>query len=87
MLEVSDGSISCYASNTLQNPNRKYGYDWTIKADAYNDTYIDPSTNPGAVGAYIYIGIEGRNNLTNNSFIVNVTSDDSATRGLRHYNP
>lgn len=61
VLEVSNGSVSCYASNSLQNPNRKYGYERIVKADAYNDTYIDPSTTPGALGAYIYIGIEGRN--------------------------
>ena len=80
VLDVSEGSVACYISNSLQNPNSKYGYTWRVEAYYYNDSFIDPSTIQGTVGGYIYIGIEGRSN-TSNTFAFNATSGDTATKG------
>lgn len=80
VLEVSEGSVICYASNSLQNPGRKYGYTWRVVTDSYNDSYIDPSTIQGTVGSYIYVGIDGRN-VSNNSFTLTATAGDTSTKG------
>jgi len=80
VLDISEGSVVCYISNSLQNPNRKYGYTWRVEAYYYNDSFIDPSTIQGEAGGYIYIGIEGRSN-TSNTFVLNATSGDTATKG------
>ena len=81
VLEISVGSVICYASNSLQNPGRKYGYIWRVEADSYNDSYIDPSTIQGTVGAYIYIGIDGRSINSNNTFVLTTTGGDASTKG------
>lgn len=80
VLEISEGSVICYASNSLQNPGRKYGYTWRVVADSYNDSYVDPSTIQGTIGSYIYIGIDGRN-VSNNSFTLTATAGDTSTKG------
>ena len=61
-----------------ENPNPENGYRWRVEASYYNDSYIDPSM---AVGEYIYVGIEGRSNASNNTFNLNGTIGDSATKG------
>ena len=81
MLNIDYGSVICYASDTLQNPNSRYGYTARVVASSYNDSYIDPAVFPAAVGGYIYIGLEGSTNVSNNSFTVNSTTGDSATKG------
>ena len=82
MLDISYGSVVCYASSTIRNPNRKHGYSWRVEASYFNDSYIDPSTIEGTVGGYIYVGIEGSSNDSNNTFSLNGTSGDSATKGM-----
>ena len=81
VLDVSYGSVVCYASDSIQNPNRKHGYSLRVEASYYNDSYIDPAVVQGAVGGYLFVGIEGRSNASNNSFSLNGTAGDSATRG------
>ena len=78
-LDISFGYVVCYASDTIPNPNPENGYSWRVEASYYNDSYIDPSM---AVGGYIYVGIEGRSNASNNTFNLNGTIGDSATKGL-----
>lgn len=78
ILDIPYGSVVCYASDTIQNPNPENGYSWRVEASYYNDSYIDPSV---AVGGYIYVGIEGRSNASNNTFNLNSTVGDTATKG------
>lgn len=80
VLEVLNGSVVCYASNTFSNPHHKYNYTWSIEASYYNDSYIDPSTIQVTVGPYIYVGIVGNSN-SSSAFFLNATSGDSATAG------
>lgn len=81
VLNVPYGYVNCYASGTIQNPNRQHGYTARVEASYYNDSYIDPSTFQAAVGGYLYIGIEGRYNSSNNTFSLNSTFGDTATKG------
>ena len=81
LLDISYGSVVCYASDTLQNPNSEHGYTARVEASYYNDSYIDPSIFQGAIGGYLYIGIEGSSNVSNNTFTLNSTAGDYATKG------
>ena len=80
VLDIPDGSVVCYASDTIQNPNPRNGYSWRFEASYYNDSYIDPSMVQGAV---MHVGIEGRGNASSNIFSLNSTFGDSATKGVR----
>ena len=81
ILDVPYGSVVCYVSDTIQNPIPENGYSWRVEASYYNDSYIDPSMVQIAVGEYIYVGIEGRSNASNNTFNLNSTVGDTATKG------
>ena len=85
VLDIDYGSVVCYASDSLQNPNRQHGYSFRVEASYYNDSYIDPSMAQGAVGGYIFIAIEGSSNISNNTFSLNGTAGDSATKGVFQY--
>ena len=78
MLDISYGSVVCYASDTLQNPNSEHGYTARVEASYYNDSYIDPSIFQGG---YLYIGIEGSSSVSNNTSTLNSTAGDYATKG------
>ena len=67
-------------ADTIRNPNPRNGYSWRVEASYYNDSYIDPSIVQGAV---MHVGIEGRSDASNNTFSLNSTFGDSATRGVR----
>ena len=73
-LSVSTGSVICYASDEVQNPNGRQSYIWRVQSDGYSDLFIDPLLLGRAPGTYMYIGIEGINNT--NTFIVNNTAGD-----------
>jgi hypothetical protein len=77
LLDISYGSVVCYASDTLQNPNSEHGYTARVEASYYNDSYIDPSIFQGG---YLYIGIEGSSSVSNNTFTLNSTAGDYATK-------
>ena len=81
VLDIDYGSVICYTSDTLQNPNRQHGYTARVEASYYNDSYIDPSVFQSAVGGYLYIGIEGSANVSNNTFSLNSTTGDYSTKG------
>jgi receptor-type tyrosine-protein phosphatase Q len=80
VLDIDYGSVICYASDFIQNPNSLHGYTASVEASYYNDSYIDPADFPGAVGGYLYIGIEGSSNTSNNTFDLNGTAGDYATK-------
>lgn len=82
MLDVLNGSVICYASDSIQNPNNQNRFAFRVEASNYNDTYIGPSMAQGALNGYIFIGVEGRSNASNNAFRLNSSAGDSATRGL-----
>lgn len=81
VLDIGYGSVVCYASGTLQNPNSEHGYTAKVEASYYNDSYVDPSSFQGAIGGYLYVGIEGSSNVSNNTFTLNSTVGDFATKG------
>lgn len=81
MLDIGYGSVVCYVSGTLQNPNSEHGYTAKVEASYYNDSYVDPSSFQGAIGGYLYVGIEGSSNVSNNTFTLNSTVGDFATKG------
>ena len=85
VLDVGYGSVICYTSDTLQNPNSEHGYTALVEASYYNDSYIDPSIFQGAIGGYLYVGIEGSSSVSNNTFTLNSTTGDLATKGKIHY--
>ena len=82
-LDVGEGYIVCYASDSLQNPNERQGYDWRVEANDYIDTFIDPTLLGRPAGQNIYISLEGSE--SNNSFTVNSTGGDR--RGIITYKP
>jgi len=78
-LDVGSGYVTCYASDTNQNPNSRQGYDWIVTVTGYSDVFIDPLLLGRQAGEYMYIAIEG-GLPGSNSFLLNTTDGDR--RGL-----
>ena len=74
ILNISLGSVICYASDQVQNPNARQTYIWLVQTDSYTDLFIDPLLLGRAAGDNIFIGIEGVNSA--NNFTVNNTAGD-----------
>ena len=85
-LTVNVGSITCYASDTEQNPNEEQGYEWKVETNSYIEVFLDPNSLDKESGMYIYIGLEGGSSV--NNFSLNSTSGDrrskSPLKGVIH---
>ena len=73
-LSISSGTVICYASDQVQNPNSRQTYIWLVQTSGYANVFIDPLLLGRSAGAYIYIGIEGVDGT--NTFTVNNTDGD-----------
>ena len=73
-LNITTGSVICYASDRYQNPNEAQGYDWKVEVSAYADVFLDPSLLSRSVGAIVYVGIEGVS--VSNTFTLGNTEGD-----------
>lgn len=76
-LNVSTGSVYCYASDRYENTNEEL-YDWTLTADGYADIFINPSTLGRTPGTYMYVSLKGIQSY--NSYSLN--SEDGDRRGI-----
>ena len=78
-LTVTTGTMVCYASDLIQNPNEEQGYVWKVTTSSYIDVFLDPSSLTRAAGSSLYVGLEGAD--TSNNFSLNSTTGDQ--RGER----
>lgn len=76
-LNVSTGSVNCYASDRYENTNEEL-YDWTLTVDEYADIFIDPSTLGRTPGTYMYVSLEGVQSYN----IYSLNSEDGDRRGI-----
>ena len=74
ILNISLGSVICYASDQVQNPNERQTYIWLVQTNSYADLFIDPLLLGRAAGDSIFIGIEGVGSA--NNFMINNTAGD-----------
>ena len=80
-VEVFQGGVWCYASDTNRNPNRR-DYIWRLYISEYNDSFIDPASLGRAAGTYLFIAIEGTG--FTNDFTLNSTMDDTSIASKYH---
>lgn len=73
-LSVVSGYITCYASDTVQNPNGEQGYEWRVATNGTVEVFLDPDLLDRNVGLYVYIGLEGGSSV--NNYSLNSTSGD-----------
>ena len=73
-LNVSYGSVVCYASDRYQNPNEAQGYDWRIEVSTFADVFLDPALLSRTPGTTIYVAIEGSS--SSNTFTLGNTEGD-----------
>lgn len=78
-LEVFQGGVWCYASDTNRNPNSG-DYVWRLYISGYNDSYIDPMSLERTPGTFLFVTIEGLG--SNNDFKLNSTSGDTSIQGI-----
>ena len=74
-VEVFNGGVWCYASDTNRNPNSG-DYRWRLFISEYNDSFIDPATLGRAAGTFLFVAVEGTQ-LTND-YTLNSTRDDTS---------
>ena len=79
-LSVTSGTIICYASDLIQNPNEQQGYVWKVTATDYIDVFLDPDSLTRTVGSTLYVGLEGAD-LSNN-FSLNSTTGDRRRKNI-----
>lgn len=73
-LNITSGSVVCYASDRYRNPNEAQGYDWKIEVSGYADVFLDPSLLSRSPGSTIYVAIEGVG-VSNNFTLGNIEGD------------
>ena len=73
-LNITTGTIVCYASDLVQNPNEEQGYVWKVTSSSYIDVFLDPSSLTRATGSSLYVALEGAD--TSNTFSLNSTTGD-----------
>lgn len=77
-LEVQQGTVICYASDRIRNPNEN-DYDWKIETDDYIDAYLDPSSLGRPAGNYVFVSLQGVQSI--NTFSLDTTSGDTSISG------
>ena len=78
ILYVLQGSIICYASNTVPNPNED-DFDWRIEIDEYTDAFLSPGDLDYQSRNIVFVALQGVQ-ITSN-FTINTTIGDTATKG------
>ena len=78
-LNISIGSIVCYASDIIESPNEVRGYDWKVEANGYIDVFLDPTSLGRPAGSVVYIALNGVQ--ATNSFNLGSTAGDTSTTG------
>ena len=73
-LSVTTGTLICYASDLIQNPNEDQGYVWKVTTTNYVDVFLDPDALSRTAGSTLYVGLEGVD--TSNTFSINSTTGD-----------
>ena len=73
-LTVTFGTIICYASDIIQNPNEDQGYVWKVTVSNYQDVFLNPDSLNRTTGPTLYVALEGVN--TSNDFTLNSTTGD-----------
>ena len=73
-LNVTTGTIICYASDLIQRPNEEQGYVWMVTISAYLDVFLDPGSLNRPAGSSLYITLEG--SQTSNNFNLNSSTGD-----------
>ena len=73
-LSVTTGTLICYASDLIQNPNEEQGYVWKVTTTNYVDVFLDPDALSCRAGSTLYVGLEGVDN--SNTFSLNSTTGD-----------
>ena len=73
-LNVTTGTIICYASDLIQNPNEQQGYVWKITSSTYIDVFLDPTSLNRPAGSFVYVALEGSG--TTNNFRLNSSTGD-----------
>ena len=74
-LTVELGSLICYASTTVPNPDESH-YDWIIETDSYADAFLYWNAT---VTETLFVSIQGLND--SNSCEASVVTGDSSTKG------
>ena len=80
-LTVTSGTLICYASDLIQNPNEEQGYVWKVTTSGYIDVFLDPDSLTRIAGSTLYVALEGAD-LSNN-YTFNSTTGDR--RGKIYY--
>ena len=75
-LFVTTGTIICYASDLIQNPNEEQGYVWKVTSTDYIDVFLDPDSLTRSVGSTLYVGLEGADTSNNFSTTGDQRSED-----------
>ena len=74
-LNVTFGSIICFASTTIPNPD-EFHYDWKIETDMYADAYLDRNES---IRETLFVSLQGVH--ASNSFAVETVVGDFSTKG------
>ena len=83
-LTVSSGTVICYASDLIQNPNDEQGYVWKVTSSGFVNVFLDPSSLNRPVGSTLYVALEGSS--SSNSFTLSATSGDRRCEACYIYN-
>ena len=84
-MDVSEGYVYCYVSDTNRHPGpNNYPYDyvsaWRMNTHDYEDRFIDPAQYGRSGTRYVYVAVNGRNNR--NSYLMTSASGDFTSQGI-----
>ena len=85
-MDVSEGYVYCYVSDTNRHPGPyNYPYDhvsaWRISTDNYEDRFIDPAQYGRSGTRYIYVAVYG--NYNRNSYLMTSADGNFASQGMK----
>ena len=78
-LDVSDGEVACYISDTTRNPGPDDNV-WIINKRGYADRFIEPEQFNRTGTRHIYIALTGTGPLNNTCFL-NTTAGNFSSQG------
>ena len=84
-MDVSEGYVYCYVSDTNRHPGPyNYPYDhvsaWRMNTHDYEDRFIDPAQYGRSGTRYVYVAVNGRHNR--NSYLMTSASGDFTSQGM-----
>ena len=82
-LDVSEGHVYCYVSDTVRNPAYgNNGYQWYIStAGGYADRFIDPTEYGRSETRYIYVAVRGSN--SHNTYLMTSVSGNFSSQSKK----